>query len=221
MWQSAYRAHHSTETALLKVQTDILKALDHGSTCVLVLLDLSATFDMLDHTILIKRLNSIFGITGTALKWFKSCVSDRYQTVTINGEAAEALRLQYGVLQESVLGPLLYSIYRQPLVTSCSIGVCTIISMLMTLSCTTCSVQESETQEQRQSTSHSQQREKELWPMAADHSKRQPLTYGISSQLSYGTFLVLTLLDVHLKLTSLSWSMIDNHNIVTLEDYNI
>ena len=61
--QSANRARHLTETAQLRVLTDILEALDHGSACVLVLLDLSSAFDMLDHTILIERLNSIFCIT--------------------------------------------------------------------------------------------------------------------------------------------------------------
>ena len=70
-----------TETALLKVQTDILGTLDCGSACVLLLLDLSAVFYTLDHTILMDRLNSIFGITGTALMWF------RYQAITINREA--------------------------------------------------------------------------------------------------------------------------------------
>ena len=66
--QSAYRERHSTETALLKVQSDILTALDSGSEeAVLLMLDLSAAFDTIDHGILLSRLNSFYGISGDAL----------------------------------------------------------------------------------------------------------------------------------------------------------
>ena len=54
--QSAYRKHHSTETALIKIQSDVLQALDSGRVAALVLLDLSAAFDTIDHSILIERL---------------------------------------------------------------------------------------------------------------------------------------------------------------------
>jgi retron-type reverse transcriptase len=73
--QSAYRKYHSTETALLKVQTDILTALDRGSVAVLLMLDLSAAFDTIDHPILLTRLKNTFGITGHALQWFDSYLS--------------------------------------------------------------------------------------------------------------------------------------------------
>ena len=56
--QSAYRSHHSTKTALLKVKTDILKAMDNQEVTFLVLLDLSAVFDMVDHKILLERLEN-------------------------------------------------------------------------------------------------------------------------------------------------------------------
>ena len=65
--QSAYRKHHSTETALIKIQSDILQTLDSGRVVALVLLDLSAAFDTTDHTILIERLHKSFGISGDAL----------------------------------------------------------------------------------------------------------------------------------------------------------
>ena len=70
--QSAYREHHSTEMALLKVKNDILMNMDMGHVTLLVLLDLSAAFDTVDHDILIHRLQSLFGLRGSALQWFRS-----------------------------------------------------------------------------------------------------------------------------------------------------
>ena len=71
-FQSAYRAGCSTETVLLRIVNDILSALDNDNISVLLLLDLSAAFDALDHQILLSRLNSVFGIQSTALQWFHS-----------------------------------------------------------------------------------------------------------------------------------------------------
>ena len=65
--QSAYKSYHSTETALLKVNADILKAMDNQEVTCLVLLDLSAAFDMVDNKTLLERLENYFGINGMAL----------------------------------------------------------------------------------------------------------------------------------------------------------
>ena len=65
--QSAYRKHHSTETALLRVQNDILQAIDIKKCMVLLLLDVSAAFDTIDHEILLQRLRVSGGVCGTAL----------------------------------------------------------------------------------------------------------------------------------------------------------
>ena len=70
--QSAYKHYHSTESTLLKVHNDILKAVDNQQTVVLLLLDLSAAFDTVDHGILIHCLESRFGIKVKALQWFRS-----------------------------------------------------------------------------------------------------------------------------------------------------
>ena len=77
--QSAYWKYHSTETALLRVTDDILKTLDSNGEVILVLLDLSAAFDTLDHQILLARTRKYFNFTETALKWFSSYLLGRYQ----------------------------------------------------------------------------------------------------------------------------------------------
>ena len=84
--QSAYHRNHSTETALLRVQNDMLLALDGGNEVLLVLLDYSAAFDTIDHSILIWRLENRFGISGTVLSLFRSYLKSRCQLyVSIKG----------------------------------------------------------------------------------------------------------------------------------------
>ncbi len=113
--QSAYRKHHSTETALLRVQNDITRALDNRKDVVLVLLDLSSAFDTVDHQILLHRLRDRFGIGGTALEWFSSYLSDRKQVVSICGQTSESQSLACGVPQGSVCGPFLFTLYTSPI----------------------------------------------------------------------------------------------------------
>ena len=69
---SAYRDKHSTETTLIKVQNDLLSVLDTGSSAILLMLDLSAAFDTIDHNILLSRLCNVYGITDDALDWLLS-----------------------------------------------------------------------------------------------------------------------------------------------------
>ena len=71
-FQSAYKPGHSTETALIRVVNDTLNAIDNGNLSLLTLLDLSAAFDTIDHSILLERLQTSFGIDGLPLKWVKS-----------------------------------------------------------------------------------------------------------------------------------------------------
>ena len=83
--QSAYKKHHDCKTALLRVQNDILKSIDDKKCVVLLLLDLSAAFGTVDHKILLHRLRSRFGIKGKALSWLQSYLTDRSQSVQIDG----------------------------------------------------------------------------------------------------------------------------------------
>ena len=110
-FQSAYKACHSTETALLRVSNDILRAVDNKQCVAVTLLDLSAAFDTIDHSILFNILSNDLGVDGLAIQWFRSYLSNRTQSVSINGTVSEPLELPHGVPQGSVLGPLLFCAY--------------------------------------------------------------------------------------------------------------
>ena len=112
--QSAYRKFHSTETLLTKIHNDIINNMGKGNVNMLVLLDLSAAFDTIDHSILIKRLRNMYGITGSALEWFRSYLRDRSQSVVIENHMSRAHPLKYGVPQGSKLGPILFNAYIAP-----------------------------------------------------------------------------------------------------------
>jgi hypothetical protein len=83
------------------------------------MLDLSAAFDVIDHNILLNRLDYAFGISGDALSWIKSYLVDRPQRVAINLDHSDDMQLKYGVPQDSVLGPSLYCMFAKPVEEIC------------------------------------------------------------------------------------------------------
>ena len=117
-FQSAYRQQHSTETAILKVQNDVIAGLIAGKCTVLESLDLSAAFDTVDHQILLERMLHIYGIDDTAWCWFESYLDNRNTKVQINEALSFSRALEWGVggvTQGSVLGARLYSMFIYPI----------------------------------------------------------------------------------------------------------
>jgi Reverse transcriptase (RNA-dependent DNA polymerase) len=106
--QSGFRPGHSTETATLRVLSDLLAAVDRGDFAALVLLDLSAAFDTIDHHILLERLRRSYRITDSACNWLASYLTGRTQCVRRRTTSSRSTTLSCGVPQGSVLGPLLF-----------------------------------------------------------------------------------------------------------------
>ena len=113
--QSAYRPGHSTETALLKVVDDLLPSPNKGNISVLALLDISTAFDTIDHPIIVHRLHTDFGFTDTVLQLFSSYLTDHTHYVSLSNHCSVFAPLHSGVPQGSVLGPIISSMYIEPL----------------------------------------------------------------------------------------------------------
>ena len=114
--QSAYKPHHSTETALIAVLDGVLRGIDKPNTAFLIgMLDMSAAFDTVNHSILLERLRSTLGVTDIANQWFKSYLSNRRVTVSVENVLSDEIQLDSSLPQGSILGPRLYSDYTQPM----------------------------------------------------------------------------------------------------------
>ena len=113
--QSAYRRNHSTETALVNIINELLVSADKGQVTLLLTLDQTAAFDVLETEILIKRLQTRFAIQDRALRLLKSYLTCRTVRVRANNNISECRQITCGVPQGSILGPLLYILYTAPL----------------------------------------------------------------------------------------------------------
>ena len=113
--QSAYRQFHSTETSLLHLLDSIYHAADNGCATLLLALDLSAAFDTIDHSILLNRLHTSFGLSGPVLDWISSYLSNRTFNVKSSSSKSSCFTSTCGVPQGSVLGPILFSLYTSPI----------------------------------------------------------------------------------------------------------
>ena len=109
--QSGYRPHHSCETLLVRMTDDINREIQAGNIVIVVLLDLSAAFDTIDHDILLDKLLKDYGISGKAYGWMQSYLQNRSFCVKINDTFSSLLELLFGVPQGSLLGPILFILY--------------------------------------------------------------------------------------------------------------
>ena len=109
--QYGYKRHHSCETLLLKLVDDILLAVDRKFGIIVLIIDLSAAFDTVDHKLLLNILRSKYKIVGSALEWVKCFLTNRTQRVKIGKSLSDSLTVLFGVAQGSILGPLLFNLY--------------------------------------------------------------------------------------------------------------
>ena len=113
--QVLYMRNHSTETGVLSAVDGLLGNANERLVSLVAVLDLSAAFGTLGHPILLKRLETTFGVRGTVRDWFVSNLSGCFQSVIVDGVVSTSRPLVYGVPQGSVLGQVLFTLYSQPL----------------------------------------------------------------------------------------------------------
>uniref|UniRef100_A0A8D0GH51 Reverse transcriptase domain-containing protein n=1 Tax=Sphenodon punctatus TaxID=8508 RepID=A0A8D0GH51_SPHPU len=114
-FQSGFRPSYGTETTLVALMDDLHREMDAGCSTFLILLDLLAAFDTVDHGLLLRRLQDMGGSGRDCLGWFRSFLSGRSQRVVLGAETSSPQALTCGVPQGSILSLLLFNAYMQPL----------------------------------------------------------------------------------------------------------
>ena len=110
VYQSGFRSLHSNSTCLTDVTNTLLQNIDKGQLTGLVLLDLTKAFDTVDHSLLLDKLASL-GFSKASIQSFKDYLTDRTQSVVVNGSTSDPQSISFGVPQGSLIGPLLFIIY--------------------------------------------------------------------------------------------------------------
>lgn len=108
--QSGFRKGHSTTTLLLKLKDDILNAMRKGEVTLSIFADFSKAFDTVDYPILINQLHHL-GFSTHFIRLIDSYLTNRYQYVQVNDKSSNRLRVNFGVPQGSILGPVLFNLY--------------------------------------------------------------------------------------------------------------
>ena len=106
--QSGFRPNHCTQDVLIRTVDDWLKGVDNDHIVAALFLDLSKAFDMIDHKLLLRKMQLEFGVMGEEKGWFQAYLSGRCQRVSIGKVNTPWLMPRYGVPQGSILGPLMF-----------------------------------------------------------------------------------------------------------------
>ena len=105
-FQLAYCQYYTTETSLINTTNDILWGMENQEVTMMLILDLSAAFDTVDHFILLKILHKSYGFCDQALKWFNTYLQPRWLKVCIDGNYSQPMELQFSIPQGSCSGPI-------------------------------------------------------------------------------------------------------------------
>ena len=124
-FQLAYRKGYSTETSLIKMTNDILWSMERKEVTAVIVLDMSAAFDTVDHNLLLDILHKKYGITDTALRWYQSYLRPRGMKVHINDAYSSIRTLNYSVLQGSASGANLFTACCAPIESVIPDGITT------------------------------------------------------------------------------------------------